>query len=457
MHALEIKTVRGLPFIGNVTEIAREGMLGFIEREWRRHGDIFRIRAGGRSMVIVAHPDGIERVLASNRENYVKGPTYDSMRMLTGEGLLTLDGHPWLKRRKLEQPAFHRDSIRQLTEAMVRVTGQMLNRWRQRHPSGGTFEAHREMLGLTLEIVGETLFGQPLGEDNTDASARAFTEALELISERGNSALQLPLVLPTPKNVRLRRALRSLDEMVFSIIATARKQSDPNRRPTLLNMLLAAKDAETGESLSDVELRNEVITLFLAGHETTALLLTWAFILLGEHREVIRRMRSEVDSVLQGRAPASEDVPRLPYLRQAIDEVLRLRGPTWTVARDVVADDVLLGHRVKAGEVVMPVSWLTHRHSSFWSEPERFDPDRFAPERAKGRHQYAYFPFSLGPRMCIGNIFSLTESVIVLAMLLQRIEFEVDARGVKPEAQITLRPSGPVNVRWSPLPLKGEG
>jgi cytochrome P450 len=268
------------------------------------------------------------------------------------------------------------------------------------------------------------------------------------MSERSNRAMPLPLAVPTPANLRFRRALRTLEDKTFEVIAGARTGRAAAARPTLLGMLLDAKDAETGQGLSDVELRNEVITLFLAGHETTALLLTWGFTLLGPRPDLVARMRAEVEAVLQGRDPTAEDLPRLAYLRQVIDEILRLRSPTWTVARDVRTDDVLLGYRVRAGEVVLPCSYLTHRHPRFWEDPERFDPDRFAPDRAQDRPQWAYFPFSLGPRMCIGSIFALVEAQVILAMLLQRADFQLAPGPIpEPSAQITLRPQGPVNLQ----------
>jgi cytochrome P450 len=436
----------GLPLVGSLPEVSRIGLLEFIERHWQTLGDVFRVKVGPQTMVVVVHPDGVERVLAVNKDNYVKGRTYDSIRLLTGQGLLTLEGDAWKKRRRLEQPSFHRESIRKLVSTMVAVTRRSLQSWRQRLPEGGTLEMHHEMMGLTLEVVGETLFGQQLAEKDVDASGRAFGEALVLVSGRGNSAVQLPLGVPTPGNLRLKRALKLLDEQVHSIITRARANREGG--PTLLSMLLDARDADTGEALNDKELRDEVITLFLAGHETTALLLTWGFTLLGKHPEVVRRMREEVEAVLGGREPTAEDLPKLPYLRQVIDEILRLRSPTWTVARDVVEDDVINGHRVCKGERVLPVSYLTHRHPDFWDEPQRFDPDRFSPERSKGRNNWAYFPFSLGSRICIGNIFSLVEAQIVLAMLVQQVDFELALSGpVKPVAHATLRPSGPVDVR----------
>ncbi|HSP81983.1 MAG TPA: cytochrome P450, partial [Myxococcaceae bacterium] len=369
--------VAGLPLVGSLPEMSRLGMLEFIERQWHVLGDVFRVKAGPRNMVVVAHPDGVERILASNRENYVKGPTYDSLRLLTGQGLLTLEGSPWKKRRRLEQPSFHRESIRKLVSTMAGVTRGALADWRRRLPEGGVLEMHQEMMRLTLEVVGETLFGQRLSTESVNVSGRAFGEALRLVSERGNSTVQLPLAVPTPGTLRMRRALEMLDEQVHAIITRARAERE--KGPTLLAMLLDARDADTGEGLSDKELRDEVITLFLAGHETTALMLTWGFTLLGEHPEVVRRMREEVERELGGREPTAEDLPKLAYVRQVIDEILRLRSPTWTVARDVVEDDVILGHRVCAGERVLPVSYLTHRHPDFWDEPQRFDPDRFSP------------------------------------------------------------------------------
>jgi cytochrome P450 len=244
------------------------------------------------------------------------------------------------------------------------------------------------------------------------------------------------------------RALTLLDQQVHAVIARARAAPSTSTHPTLLSMLLSARDADTQQGLGDVELRNEVLTLFLAGHETTALLLTWGLTLLGEHPEVVARMRSEVAEVLGGREPTAEDIPRLVYLRQVVDEILRLRSPVWAVARDVVADDVVGCFRVRRGDTVLPVSYLTHRHPGFWEEPQRFDPDRFSPERSRGRNAWSYFPFSLGPRICIGNIFSLWEAQLVLGMLLQAADFELALQGpVLPDPQVTLRPSAPVQVR----------
>ena len=440
----------GLPFLGALVPITRQGAIEFFRRLWLKHGDTFRVRLGPRNVLAVVHPDAVEHVLSLNKENYVKGRSYNHLRLLTGEGLLTLEGEPWRKRRRLAQPAFHKESIRALTQSMVEVTRDALAGWRRKLPSGGTIEAHETMMHLTLEVVGETLFAQRFGHDRSDASASAFGDALELLSGRGNVPVSIPMSIPTPGNRRLKRALTLLDEVVYAIIAKARTESREKRRATLLSMLIDSRDADTGESLSDTELRNEVITLVLAGHETTALLLTWGFTLLGRHPEIVERMRTEVRTVLGDREPTADDLPRLTYLRQVIDEILRLRSPVWTLGRDVVADDVIAGYRVYAGETVMPLTFLTQRHPAFWDDPERFDPERFTPERIKARHNWVYYPFSLGPRMCIGNLFTLVEAQVILAMLLQRADFSLASlRPVPPKATITQRPSLPIPLRLS--------
>jgi cytochrome P450 len=274
------------------------------------------------------------------------------------------------------------------------------------------------------------------------------------MSDRGNLPVQIPLAIPTPGNVRFRRALRTLDRMVLDVIANARRARTlrPDAPPsTLIEMLLASRDADTGEALSDHEVRNEVITLFLAGHETTALLLTWGFTLLARHPDVVAQMREEITSIVGDREPTASDVPKLAYVRRVVDEILRLRSPIWGIARDAVTDDVMSGFRVHADDIVMPLIFLTHRHPDFWPDPERFDPERFRPEAVKARHHWAYLPFSLGPRMCIGNIFSLVEATVVFTMLLQRLEFHIDPASVPPaKAAITMRPDGPVpmRIRW---------
>lgn len=452
--SVEAPLSRAWPIVGALPFFVRDGSCNYLTNEWKRCGDTFRVRIGSRTMLAIVHPDGIERVLGSNKGNYIKGVTYQHFRLLTGDGLLTLEGDAWRKRRRIAQPSFHRESIRSLTSSIVDSTRDMIDRLKRTLPRGGVFEAQREMMCLTLDVVGRALLGQPFGAERSEASMGAFSVALEAVSARGHSPLPLPLWVPTPDNVKFRRATSRLDEAVYEIIARERKnQHDKNTAAptTLLSMLLAARDADTGEALGDVDLRNEVITIVLAGHETTALLLTWAFVVLADHPDVVGAMRDEVDRVLGGRDPAAEDLPKLVYLRQVVDELMRMRPPLWSLARDVVNDDELCGYRIAAGGIVQPLVFLTHRHPDFWPEPDRFDPSRFEPSRAKGRHNWCYLPFSLGPRMCIGNYFAIAEAQVILAMLLQAGEFDMSAaRGVQPDAHITLRPGAKVavHVTW---------
>jgi cytochrome P450 len=422
------------------------GTVEFFSRAWHRYGDTFRLRLGPRDVMVVVHPSAIEEVFVTRRESFIKGRSYRHFRLLVGEGLLTLEGEAWRKRRRMAQPAFHKESIRAFTDSMVAVTRDGLAALRARLPAGGIIEAHTEMMHLTLDIVGETLFGRRL-EAHAGSSTDAFSDAFEVLSKRGSIPVTIPKWLPTPGNLRLQRALKTIDDMVYAIIHQVH-QREPRARPTLLSMLMDARDADTGEELTDRELHDEVLTLVLAGHETTALLMTWGFTLLAAHPEIVERMRAEVAKVVGDRDPTADDLPRLGYLRQVIDEILRLRPPAWALGRDVAADGDLCGYRVSAGETIMPLPFFTHRHPEFWDNPELFDPERFRPERVKARNNWAYIPFSAGPRTCIGNLFSIAEAQIIFAMLLQRADFQfTSSQPVPLKPAITLRPGAPVPVR----------
>jgi cytochrome P450 len=444
--------LRGLPAVGVLPRIARMGMLDFLGDAWKKHGDFFRFDLGPRRMVAMAHPDAIEHVLVKNRANYVKGRTYNSIRPLTGAGLLTLEGEAWKKRRRLAQPAFHRERLHDLVGTMVDVTRSFLDQHRRDVGGGAPFDAHEATMRLTLDVVGATLFGQRLSHDAKDGSGEAFGTALVLLTARAHAPVPVPRWVPTPANRRLTRALDFTDAMVREIIQRARGSSGAES-PTLLRMLLESLDAETGERLTDQELRDEVVTLVLAGHETTALLLSWGFTLLGPRPDVVARMRAEVDDVLGGRDPRSDDLPKLVYMGRVIDEILRVRPPIYAVARDVVGDDVVMGHRVHAGEIALPLIFLAHQHPSFWESPESFDPERFRGDRTERngkRHHGAYAPFSLGARMCIGNVFTLIEAKIILAMLLQRADFELlNREPIKRRAAMTVRPATPITMRMT--------
>jgi cytochrome P450 len=430
--------------LGHLPQLRKEGLLPFLERTWRRYGDVFAVDVGFHT-VVVAHPDGIKQVLAGNAKNYIKGKTYDGVRRVIGNGLLALEGEAWKTRRALVQPAFHRAALGTLTQAMVDSGRLHFEALRSKHGTAPfRLDAHRDMVELTLDVVVAALFGRELSSA-ASVSYEALGAALELVSERSNGFM-LPKWVPTPGNRKFHRTMAEVEGAVYRVIEAGRRANQADG--TLLSMLLGSKDATTGQLLSDRDVRDEVFTMFVAGHETTALTLTWLFTLLDSRKDVLDLMKAEVDAVLGDRDPGFEDVPKLTYLRQVVDETLRLRGPVAMNARTAVADDELMGLRVRAGDVVMPFFYAAHRHPDFWTDPETFDPGRFSAERSRGRNSWSYLPFSAGQRQCIGNTFSLVETVVLLAQLLRRFEVEIDAGQdqVKPVAMVTVRPDRPVMI-----------
>jgi cytochrome P450 len=443
-----VPQVKGWPLIGNLPAVRKLGLLRFLEQSWREQGDVFSFDGGVR-MVVVAHPDGIERIFASNRQNYVKGSQYDGVRRVIGNGLLAMEGSDWKSRRTLMQPSFHRHQLGDMAKAMVDVTEKWLADLQRRVPVEGEIDAHREMVRLTLDVVVAALFG---ASGSAQVSYEALSSAIELLSELVNG-IPWPDWMPTPANRKLKKTMAELEGAIYSVIAQGRRKEVDDG--TLLSMLLHAKDADSGEPLSDRDVRDEVFTMFVAGHETTALTMTWLFTLLDGCTDVVEKLQREVASVCGDRSPGFEDVPKLVYVRQVVDETLRLRGPVAFTARAAVGDDTILGHRIRAGDTVMPFIWAVHRYPKFWVDAERFNPDRFSEENKRGRDPWSYVPFAGGQRICIGNNFALVESVLILALLVQRLEISlVPGQTIEPSAIATVRPSGPVRVRlrWRDRP-----
>jgi cytochrome P450 len=400
--------------------------------------------------VILGEPDAVERVLRGNRANYPKGSVYNGARLLLGNGLVTSEGSFWERQRRLAQPAFRNDRLDDYLHTMAKCTAVLLGEWRE-HDDGSVVDLHGAMTRLTMDIVGRTLFGLDLTRQHS-AAGKAFTRALRGIGTRGPDDLQVPLWLPTPGNLRFRKALRELDRLVYDIIRRFRAGEAENASQTLLGAYMASRDPLAGDGMSDRQLRDEVITLYLAGHETTANLLTWTFYALAREPGVAAQVQDEIESRLSATAPRLEELRSLSYMPRVLSEVLRLFPPVWTIARDVVADDIVCGYRVPAGSFVLLSPYITQRLEDYWPDPQRFDPERFAPEASRGRHPFAYFPFSAGPRICIGKHFSLYEAQLVLAMLLREFRIEpVDPRPIGFKSVGTLRPNRNIKVRIRPL------
>jgi cytochrome P450 len=449
----KIEQRQGLPgprqrwLSGNLREFASD-RLGALDRWHREHGDMVFCRFGPRPILFVHHPELVENVLVEQNRRFIKNFRLRSAKRTLGNGLLTSDGEFWRAQRKLAQPAFHRDRIASYAGIMVDYTVRMLQVW----TDGDLRDVQDDMMRLTLEIVAKTLFDAEIGTDSAEAS-EAMETVMNSFLVRTARLIPIPDWIPTPLNLRVGRAVERLDRIILSIIAQ-RRQSGENRGD-LLSMLLHAQDEESGRRMTDAQLRDEAMTLFMAGHETTANTLAWAWYLLANHPEVEAKLHAELDAVLGGRSPTVADLPRLPYTAMIITETLRLYPTVWTVGRDSIEPVALGGYRIPVGTTVFMPQWTIHRDHRWFDQPERFIPERWEPGRGLQEKlpRYAYFPFGGGPRICIGNNFALMESALLLATISQRFRLRLAPDAVViPLPTMTLRPAHGVKVvvsrRW---------
>ncbi|MEM7584140.1 MAG: cytochrome P450 [Acidobacteriota bacterium] len=415
--------------------------LNTLTRAHRDYGEVAAFRLGPMQAFLLAHPDHVQQVLQSHHRNYDKRlPSYSRMKVLLGEGLLTSEGEHWRKHRRIAQPAFSRGRLVPFGEVMVGAAEELSPALTAAAASGEPIDTHVEMMRLTLQIASETLVGTDVRSEAA-AIGSALNAVLEGFNDRLYRIFPLPEWVPTPANRRFFGAKRTLDQLVLEIIDARRRSSEP--RDDLLGRLVSARDEETGEAMDDQQLRDEVMTLLMAGHETTANALTWTWLLLAQHPHVADRLRNELDEVLGGRTPQHDDLSRLPFTKAVIDESMRLYPPAWIVERRAIADDVVGDYRIPARSVVFASAWVTHRHPQFWDDPEAFRPERFLPDAPRLEHRFAYFPFGAGPRVCIGGSFALLEARLVLATLAQRFELALAtgaAENLELDANITLRP-----------------
>jgi cytochrome P450 len=383
-------------------------------------------------------------VLQENARNYHKSPLYDRLRDNLGNGLLTSEDSFWLRQRRLAQPAFHRQRLAAMADAMVACTEPVFRRWERAAASGETIDLVAEMMALTQAIIVRTMFSTDLGT-TTEIVNRTWPIINRRIGETFWST-KLETTLPLPANRRFWRATRELETVVYRIIAD-RRQTDRDEAD-LLSMFLSARDEETGASMTDQQLRNEVMTMLLAGHETTSLALSWTYYLLSQHPDIEREIVDEVDRVIGDGRPAFAHVDQLTCTRRAIEESLRLYPPAWGFSRRSLGDDEIGGYRVPKGSLVFLIPFVVHRRPKLWPEPNRFDPGRFAPEHEAERPRFAYFPFGGGPRGCIGQHFAMLEAQLIVAAIAQRYRIELlPDQQIRPEALITLRPSPGILAR----------
>lgn len=428
--------VRGVPVLGVLPQVWKNP-LDFFLQSALTYGDVARIDMGPRRMFLVSHPDHVKYILQDNNKNYVKG--YDMVKPILGEGLVTSDGDLWRRQRRLIQPLFNRPNMVSLLPTMADSTQEMIDGWKRRPDPHAPLDLATEMMLLTQTIILRTMFSTDMGQRSREIS-NDFASSLVYMNSLLMSPSPIFHKLPTPANRNFHEALKRLDAVIYQFISDRRAKGS-HERHDLLAVLMEARDAETGLGMSDKQIRDELFTIFFAGHETTATLLAWTWLLLGRNPLEAEKVQSEIDIVLNQRVPTAEDINLLVYTRQVLDESLRLYPPAWMFARQLVADDEIGGYHLTAGSTVMLSPYVTHRLPAFWDEPEKFKPARFTPEAAASRNRYAYFPFGGGPRLCIGMPFTLQEAPLILAMIMQNYQVELVAgQEVRPTPLATLRP-----------------
>jgi cytochrome P450 len=418
-------------------EMQRKGLLGFFMDAWRRYGDLARIQIRSEVMFLVTHPDDVRAVNVSQRKNYDKLDSYAVVReLLLGDGLVSSNGDLWRRQRRLMAPFFTPTAVTDYLPAVLADGRALIERWERlaessRPESDRPVEIIDEMMLATASIILRSMFSMESDEEMLQIKDAVET-MIQFVATREMFPFSPPLWLPTPANNRYRQAREMVHTFIEGLIAARRAIPESEWPDDLLSKLMLARDEETGQAMSDTLLRDEAITIFFAGHETTARTLTFLWYALSENPGVARRLHEEIDTVVGRREPTLADLKQLEYTLRVIKETLRLYPPAPIYVRDAIAEDEVGGRSIPAGARMMLFPYATHRHPDFWDEPERFDPDRWLPEREAERHPYAYHPFAAGQRICIGNNFSLFESQVLVAMLAARFTPRL-ASGHQPE------------------------
>jgi cytochrome P450 len=441
-------TVKALPrgprghfLLGSGPDFARD-QLGFYAACAREYGDVVPVRFGPRRGVLLYHPDAIEEVLVTRNRDFIKSPGVRLLSRLLGNGLLLSEGGVWLRQRRLVQPAFHRQRVAAYGEVMTAFTADRLAQWKD----GDVLDVHTEMMTLTQTIVAKALFDADVS-DESYAIGRASTILMEDFGKRLGSLLQLlPNWVPTPANVRTRRAIRRLDEVVYRMIATRRRSAED--RGDLLSILLDAQDADDGSRMTNQQVRDEVMTLFMAGHETTAVALSWTWYLLAQHPDVDARLAEELRTLLGERAPVVADLARLKYTEMIVTESMRLYPPAYGLGREVARPSEISGYPLAPGLIVIIPTWVVHRDPRWFEDPDAFRPERWEGDLARRLPRFAYLPFGGGPRQCVGNGFAMMEAILLLATIAQRFRLTMEpGQHVTPTPYVTVRPEPGLRMR----------
>jgi len=431
--------------LGKIGQIQSDP-LSFLVDLSKEFGPAASFRVFSLPVIVLSSPEGVKHVLQDQYKLYSKNTIqYNALAAITGKGLLTNDGADWLRNRRLIQPAFSRRHILALDQIVIPALDRMLASWEEPARLGQPVDIDREMMQLTLEVVGKALFSIDLSSEARDLTGAVIT-ALDHIVYRVRNQITPPAFLPTPRNLRFRAALHKLDKAIYALLAKRKQAGEPGK--DLLGMLLAARD-ENGSPLSERQIRDELMTMLVAGHETVASALTWTWLLLAQHPQVCDRFYKEVYQSLSGCPPTSAALETLPYTGAVFAEALRLYPPAWLITRKAREEDEVCGFRIPRGALVILSPYAVHRQPEHWPETERFLPERFEAPNEPSR--YAYIPFGAGPRICIGNSFAQVEAQLILAGVAQRYRLELAGPPPAVEALVTLRPRGGLSMRLVPV------
>jgi len=439
------------PFIGFAKEL-RADTTGTMYKYMREYGDVYRMPIiPFIKLLVVSSPTIAEHILVKNNRNYVKSVEYKAMKKVLGNGLVTSEGDFWRRQRRLAQPAFHRKRIANFADTMVNCIEATLLKLEKK--TNQVIDIHEFMMELTMDIVSRTVFG--LGENDLDYDRKVISEAVGIGNQHIDKLIHYPFFwtdkIPTRSNKAYWKADADLQKLIYGIIQK-RRASNQNK-DDLLGMLLEARDEETGKGMSEQQLYDELLTMFVAGHETTAVALTWLWYILKDEPESLAKLQEEVDTVLGDRLPTLEDLPNLTYTKMVIQETMRLYPPAWTVGRKPLEDDTITDVTLPKGSNITIFVYGIHRNPNYWKNPQQFIPERFTKEAIAARPKYAYMPFGGGPRLCIGNSFAMMEMQLAVAMIAQRFQFKYASdKAVGTDAFVTLRPKSEV---WMTVQKRG--
>ncbi|KAA3663672.1 MAG: cytochrome P450 [Chloroflexi bacterium] len=405
------------------------------------HGDNISFNLPDEKARFINHPDLIQYVLQTNNRNYNKRtPQFDTFKIVAGNGLLNSDGDTWLQRRRIAQPAFHRQRLAGMTGIMADEAAKLCQLWQTDPRYENPVDIEQEMLQLTLPILTKALFNLDVSGQEAEL-VHTIEDALNYVMFRAQFPIPTISKWPLPVNRRYQQAMETINGMVYDLIKTRRHEGDD--RGDVLSLFLATQDADSGKGMPDEAIRDELVTLIIAGYETAATGLTWLWYLLSQHPNIMSTLQAELDTALGKQGPTGDDLQKLPYLRGVVHEAWRLYPPSWVVSRAAIAADEIGGKPVEPGTLIIISPHVMHRNPEFWPEPERFDPKRFMEGRENGRHRFAYIPFGGGPRLCIGNHFAEMETMLIVATLAQHFTPTlISDYPVIPKPMVTIRPKG---------------